>query len=377
MIVLDKLLLILHTSPPLHGAAKVGDVIKSSKKINKHFNTSYIEINSSTTIDNIGVVDFKKLLRNFVIFIKVFFQLVIFRPKIIYFTASVGGIAFYRDFFISILLKGYSFFSKSELFFHYHTKGVDRFCSGSYYRTLLVNFFLKNVNVILLSSSLKDDLKEIDTYKNLYFLPNGIEDIFDEENKFNAYINQKFKHITTKINVLFLSNMLESKGYVDVLHLASRLKAADLDVSFHFAGAWGGGEIREGFYNYIEKHNLTDVVTYHGFVSDEEKNSLLMTSQVLIFPTKNEAFGLVVPEAFSYGIPVITSDEGSLPFIVSNETGIILNHISDLDSAFINIINNFINVESSLKCRKRYVDYFTIEKFEYNLLNILLKDETF
>ena len=36
-----KLLCILHRAPPAHGAAKVGDFIASSKKLNKHFDCRF------------------------------------------------------------------------------------------------------------------------------------------------------------------------------------------------------------------------------------------------------------------------------------------------------------------------------------------------
>ena len=56
-----RVLYILHRSPPMHGAAKVGDVIEASKKLNDEFDSYHITIKSSKTISDIGKVNLKKL----------------------------------------------------------------------------------------------------------------------------------------------------------------------------------------------------------------------------------------------------------------------------------------------------------------------------
>ena len=43
----QKLLCILHYSPPAHGASKVGDFIKSSEKLKDEFHCKFIKIKSS------------------------------------------------------------------------------------------------------------------------------------------------------------------------------------------------------------------------------------------------------------------------------------------------------------------------------------------
>ena len=46
-----KLLCILHYSPPAQGASKVGDFIKSSKKLKDEFNCKFIKIIATNTKD--------------------------------------------------------------------------------------------------------------------------------------------------------------------------------------------------------------------------------------------------------------------------------------------------------------------------------------
>ena len=102
-----KLLCILHRSPPAHGAAKVGDIIASSKKLNENYDCRFISIKSSDTIGDIGKVNFKKFYLVAELYMKVLWALVVFRPHKIYFTASIRSVALYRDLLVSTLWKVY------------------------------------------------------------------------------------------------------------------------------------------------------------------------------------------------------------------------------------------------------------------------------
>ena len=361
-----KLLCILHRSPPAHGAAKVGDFIGESEKLQDAFECKFITIKSSETIGDIGKVNFKKLYLVVELYFKVLFALVSFRPSKIYFTASVKGVAFYRDVLLSSLWKLYSIFKNVEVFYHYHTKGVDDFVSSSSKKLQLTQFFLKGVNVVLLSPLLEKDFAKVQTYKKMLFLPNGVENNFIDE-EFESYVEQKeYK----SVNILYLSNMIKSKGYFEVLKLASSLKTKNYH--FHFAGGWQTDEDEREFFTYIEDNQLESIVTFHGFVNGKQKRELFMNASLFIFPTRyeNEAFPLSILEAFSYGLPVVSTDEGSIPFIVDEKSGVVVSNLEELPLALDDTLEKLVNKETSYYCRKRYLENFSLEQFEENLVQI-------
>ena len=77
--------MILHQSPPPHGAAKVGDFIANSRKLNDAFECRFITIRSAETIEDIGRVSIKKICLAVSLFFRVLVMLVLFRPQKIYF----------------------------------------------------------------------------------------------------------------------------------------------------------------------------------------------------------------------------------------------------------------------------------------------------
>lgn len=362
-----KLLCILHRSPPAHGAAKVGDFIGESKRLKENFDCRFITIKSSDTIGDIGKVNFKKIYLVVELFLKVFFALIIFRPNKIYFTSSISGIALYRDLLISVLWKVFNIFKPIEVYYHYHTKGIDKFVSSSKRNKKLTEFFIKDVNIILLSPLLKKDLGKVYGYKNIMYLPNGVENNYTS-NEFEDYIkNKKFNNI----NFLYLSNMIKSKGYFEVLKLANISK--EKIYHFHFAGGWQNKEDEIEFFKYIKDNNLKDIVTFYGFVNGEQKQELFKKASLFIFPTryKNEAFPLSILESLSYGVPVLATNEGSIPFIIDDKSGIVISDIKDLENSFDNMIDKFINIDTAKYCSQRYLDNFSLEQFEENLIEVL------
>jgi glycosyltransferase involved in cell wall biosynthesis len=361
----QKLLCILHYTPPAHGASKVGDFIKSSQKLKDEFDCRFIKIKSSDTIGDIGKVNFKKIYFVMELFFKILFTVLIFRPNKIYFTASIKGVAFFRDVLLSTIWKFYKLFVPCEVFYHYHTKGIKEFVKNP--RNLkLTKYFLKDINLILLSPILKADIEDIKTYKKVLFLPNGVEDTFKTDS-FEKYISNK--SFDGKIDILYLAHMMRDKGCFEAIKLVNQYK--NQNIHFHFAGSWQNQEDEKEFLNYIKKYQLESYVTLHGFVSGDKKKELFKSSHLLLYPSKNDAFPLTLLESFSYGLPVLSTNEGSIPYIIDNKSGIVVNDLDKLDLAFEEMLEKYINIETARYCRKRYLENFSLEQFEENLLEVL------
>lgn len=360
-----KLLCILHYAPPAHGASKVGDFIKSSEKLNDKFDCRFIKIKSSDTIGDIGKVNFKKIYFVVELFFKILFTILVFRPDKIYFTASIRGVAFYRDLLLSNIWKFYKLFKPCEVFYHYHTKGIKEFVKNPRNQKL-TTYFLNDVNIILLSPILKEDLEDVKSYKKILYLPNGVEDSFTSISFDNYITNKKFDE---KINILYIAHMMRDKGCFEAIELANKYK--NENIHFHFAGGWQNKEDEKEFLDYIKANQLENSSTLHGFVSGDKKKELFICSHVLLYPSKNDAFPLTLLEAFSYGLPVLSTDEGSITFIINDKSGICIDDLSKLEIAFEEIQKNYINQHTAYYCRNRYLENFSLEQFEENLLEVL------
>jgi len=119
-----------------------------------------------------------------------------------------------------------------------------------------------------------------------------------------------------------------SKGD-DLLHVASLDRAWEkgLDIAVDVAGACGRRLIVAGSAPTAEGHERAAAicrgrnVRFAGEISGTQKAELFAQARaVLVPPRAMEAFGLTAVEALFSGTPVICSDSGGLPEIVTSET---------------------------------------------------------
>jgi glycosyltransferase involved in cell wall biosynthesis len=75
---------------------------------------------------------------------------------------------------------------------------------------------------------------------------------------------------------------------------------------------------------------LAEVVTYKGYVAHEDRERLYAGARALVLPSLDEGFGLTALEAMSAGVPVVTSNRGSLPEVVAG-AGVVLDP-TDIDA---------------------------------------------
>ena len=115
------------------------------------------------------------------------------------------------------------------------------------------------------------------------------------------------------------------------------------------------------------RHWLPSKYIYsHGFLGGDQKKIIMDHCDALLFPVKwHEPFGLAVIEAMATGIPVIGSHYGSLPELISPETGLICKNYEEFKNALSTPKNHLFNSQEI----RRYVENnFSISNFTYSFL---------
>ena len=157
---------------------------------------------------------------------------------------------------------------------HYHNKGATN--QHKYFDNLFYHFLFKNTKVILLSKRLYNDVSKYVKKEDVYYCPNGIPIInFKKEISIN-------KNSIPKL--LFLSNLIESKG-VYVLLEALKILKNKKGLKFNCKLVGGEGDISIAQLNHkIKNLELKNYVTYLGKKYDEDKYDVFQSSHFLFFP---------------------------------------------------------------------------------------------
>jgi len=362
---MKRILFLGRFPPPVHGASKMNEVYFKSKTINKEFKLQKIKINYSDSLKELGKFNLNKFFGIFIVFFKLLVQLISFNPHLIYFEIPSKGLAFVRDSIYVFLCK---IFNK-KIIFVLHSREISRGKLKKIYYKLV----FKNTKLILLSKLLYPYVKEFFKEKDVYYLGNGIKNEISD-NEFKTII--KTKKQNKKPILLFLSNMIESKGALEVLRICNSLNEKGIDFECLFVGPWKNKEFKVKWENFLQEKGLKDKCSYLGAKYGNEKEEIMKKANFMIFPTKYEleCFPLVILEAFMYGIPVLSYDTGAIKEIISKEY---LGYVSkknswkELETKLKKIIKEKVRYK---RIREYFKDNFTIEIAEKRLNKILLKN---
>lgn len=128
---------------------------------------------------------------------------------------------------------------------------------------------------------------------------------------YNATSKITDKPFNTVLNIGFVGNINEMKGFPVFLEVAKQLKGICTFTAI------GTSHFTE---NYINE--ASEFINFTGHLTIENLATAYKKMDILIFPTKCDGFGMVQLEAMSYGIPVIASPNCA-KVVQVNENGFI------------------------------------------------------
>ena len=365
-----KILFIMHMPPPVHGAAMVGQYIHDSKLINGEFDCHYINLTTAKNLQDIGKVGMRKLFDFFKLLRKIRHEVKVVKPQLVYVTPNACGGAFYKDFVVVQMLKRLG----CQVVVHYHNKGVTTH-QDKWFDDALYKRFFKDIKVILLSECLYDDVKKYMKRDDVFVCGNGIPSASIESlvsAPFDAaFPEDKIPHL------LFLSNLLISKGVVVLLDALKILKEKGCCFTCDFVGGETVEMDATMFQNEVTKRGLEDMVVYHGRKYGKDKEAFLNAADIFVFPTfyHNECFPLVLLEAMQHRLPCVSTTEGGIPGIIDEgKTGFL---VPKYNAAILANKIEFLLSDSALRQRmgeagrEKFEKEFTLEVFEKRMVEIL------
>ena len=307
---LPRLLCLMQLPPPIHGAAVVNHIVANSKLIASQFELEVLPLAFVGSIQEIERPSLRKLARLFGITTRLAYALVARRPDAVYFTLAPTRSAFYRDCLFIALMK----LAGVPRIYHLHGKGIRPRLSLAWQRRLYTWAF-RDAWVIHLSERLVGDVEGLVPRDRVMIVPNGIAERQAPARAARAGCPR----------LLFLSNMVESKGPLVLLEALGQLSARGVAFEATFAGAVYDSDFLARFTATIRRLGLEGRARYVGPAYDEEKYRLFDDHDIFVFPTANDAFPLVALEAMQAGMPVVTTDEGALGEIVEDgATGLLV-----------------------------------------------------
>ncbi len=146
-----------------------------------------------------------------------------------------------------------------------------------------------------------------------FYIPNAIEDI-----------PKKISNRTEK-RMISVGRLSHEKGYTDLIDVFDIVHQMNPDWHLDIIG---DGVERNLIEQKIVRLHLDNAVTLHGFQDKDYINECLLNSSIYVMASLTESFGIVLLEAFSYGLPCIAFDsaEGANLLISNNWDGYLVSN---------------------------------------------------
>lgn len=177
-----------------------------------------------------------------------------------------------------------------------------------------INKIIKSVSkldyFVLVSKELEEFYRQKVKCKTVY-IPNTLD-----------YYPKKVSDLEEK-RIISVGRLSEEKGYLDLIDVFSLVHQVYPDWKLDIIG---DGNQKENIQKKIEEYGLKDFIILHGFQNKEYINQLLQKSSVYVMCSYTESFGIVLLEAFSFGIPCVAFDSarGATEIISNNWDGYLI-----------------------------------------------------
>ena len=147
-----------------------------------------------------------------------------------------------------------------------------------------------------------------------FYIPNALEEL--PQNKANRMEKR----------LVSIGRLSSEKGYQDLIDVFALVHKKQPDWHLEIIG---DGIERKAIEKKIQDYNLSNHVILHGFQNKKYINKILEQSSIYLMTSHRESFGIVLLEAFSYGLPCIAFDraQGARELISDNWDGYLIeNH---------------------------------------------------
>jgi len=143
----------------------------------------------------------------------------------------------------------------------------------------------------------------------------NIEEFYQAAQETNSSTTLEEYGVTEDIVLTFVGRLIEAKGLPNLVDAAASVSEVCNNVGFVIAGS---GPRKGELQDQAVRHGL-DNIYFPGFVNRDELPALYGASDVFVFPSLGDTWGVVVNEAMACELPVITTNAVGSGFDLIND----------------------------------------------------------
>jgi glycosyltransferase involved in cell wall biosynthesis len=367
--IMEKLMIIGPLPPPIHGESLAVLNVIESKKVNEIYEVYSVNTNR-INVTAAGQFSISKILKDLNIIMKVIMKAFIMKKEIVYISISQTRLGLIRDLIIIFICS----IRSKKIIAHLHGNNLGNVINemNRLEKILVEKVFNRITSGIVLGNNLKDNFKSL--VQNTDVVANGIDiDYIKEEEIAHKQRDRDY------ISIVYLSNLIETKGYQELIYAVISLLEKGIKIKLKLAGSVFDQVKFKEVWKKVQHYNLESNIQYLGTVEGEHKKRLLLDSDIMVLPTNYPIEGqpLSIIEGMAAGLPIISTSRGSIPDLITNN-GILIDSGEKklIEQALIELINNPEEMKSMAQnSRENFSRKFTLDKYINNILDIISRPQ--
>jgi len=197
-----------------------------------------------------------------------------------------------------------------------HQGAIGTFLKNPILKNQILKVYQDSAKTIAVSEFTKQQILENSTNPLLIeVIPNGVQ-----VDRFELTVKKQVPK-----NLIFIGNLIYTKGIHLLIQAITNLRKEG--ITFKLA-IIGNGVYKSTLMNIVKRDKMDKSVEFLGTRTANEIAQLLPEYDILVLPSFIESFSVVLIEAMSTGLPVIATKCGGPEYIVTPETGVLINPYS-------------------------------------------------
>ena len=345
--------------PPPYMGPTLATEVSLGSRLREEFDLIHLDTSDPREIETLGAIDFWNIYLALKFYLLLFWMILRHRPQLVYVPISQTTIGYLKDSGFILIAKVLG----RRVLCHLRGGNFSNWLQSASGATRLYVRLVHGLvdGQIVLGQSLKGLFAGILPPERLFVVPNG-KDVAYGAKPASA----------GKVRLLFLANMVRTKGPMDVLQAVPAVVERCPEAEFLFAGAWEDPVLKDEIETFLrDRPHLP--IRWLGPLKGQEKQSALMSADIFLFPTyyPPEGHPWVIVEAMAAGLPVISTDQGAiLESVQDGRNGFIVakQNPAELADRAIELIRDADRRQSmGREGRRLYEERFTEERMVANL----------
>jgi glycosyltransferase involved in cell wall biosynthesis len=301
-----KLLIMGPLPPPYIGPAVATEILLNSD-LSSAFNIIHFDTNAHKSLSSIGTFQIGKVLKTLKLYLRFLIVLLSRHPSLVLVPISETSLGYIKDSAYMLLSK--LTFRKTLL--QLWGGGFSNWISqrNAILRSYVALTLRPMDGIIVLGEKLKYQFSPYFSPDKIYSIPNGA----------NHNFSPLHRRAGNPVSLLFLSNLLPTKGIEDTIQALALLNHSPTKQGFvlDVVGELLDKEFGHHLLDFVRRHNLP--VRFHQGIFGTMRAKFFETAEIFIFPPRaQEGHPWVIVEAMAASLPVIATDQGAITEAVFN-----------------------------------------------------------